>query len=79
MSTRLDLFAEALFVSEVQPSETFSPEFVRDLVSVTVELHGPAGLAAVVAQEFGDHPDAACCRMRWCRRVVAEAFTTAAV
>ncbi len=70
----LDVAAEALFVSDVQPSEQFSPEFFRDLVSVMAELHGAQGCSAIVAQEFGDHPQAAAERMCWCRRVVAEAF-----
>ena len=32
---------------------------------------GIRGCAARMAQEFGDHPEAACDRMRWARQVVA--------
>jgi hypothetical protein len=66
----MDLAAEAVFVSDVQPSESFSDEFFRDLVSVTVGLYGADGCAAIVAQEFGDHPEAAAARMGWCRLMV---------
>ena len=32
---------------------------------------GAAGCAGRVAQEFGDHPEAAAARMRWARATVA--------
>ena len=32
---------------------------------------GAAGCAGRVAQEFGDHPEAAAARMRWARTAVA--------
>ncbi len=74
-----DLAAEALFCSDVQPSECFSAEFFRDLVSVMAELHGPTGCAELVAQEFGDHPEQAARRMTWCVAQVRQAFVPARV
>jgi hypothetical protein len=37
--------------------------------------YGSDGCAAGVATEFGDHPEAAVCRMRWVRGVLLEAMT----
>jgi hypothetical protein len=34
---------------------------------------GTRGCAGRMAQEFGDHPEAAAERMRWIRQLVAEA------
>ena len=33
---------------------------------------GTRGCAGVMAQEFGDHPEAAAARMRWARQVIGE-------
>ena len=62
--------ADALFVSALQPSDELSPEQVRQAVAVAVDAYGVMGCAGRVAQEFGDHPDAAAARMCWVRAVV---------
>jgi hypothetical protein len=36
-----------------------------------VQRYGPRGCAGLMAQEFGDHPDAAARRMRWARTLAA--------
>ena len=33
---------------------------------------GIGGCAGLMAQEFGDHPEAAAARMRWVRQVIGE-------
>jgi hypothetical protein len=38
-----------------------------------VELYGIGGCVGRLAQEFGDHPDAAAERMRWARWLMAQA------
>jgi len=68
------LRAEALFASDLQPSDHPSTALVWDTVHEVVFRLGEAGCAAVVAQEYGDHPQAAVARMRWCTVRVAEAF-----
>jgi hypothetical protein len=69
-----DLRVEALFASHLQPSDRPSWSLVRDTVhKVGIEL-GEVYCSARLAQEFGDHPDTAVTRMRWCRTAVAEAF-----
>jgi hypothetical protein len=60
-----DLAAEALFVSNLQPSECPSREAVEQAVTAMILLHGSDGCAADVATEFGDHPDTSVRRMNW--------------
>jgi hypothetical protein len=58
--------AQALFASCLQPSEHATPtEVVRAIRASLRGHHGAAGCAAVVATEYGDHPDVAAARMRW--------------
>jgi hypothetical protein len=40
-------------------------------ISSAVHRLGPRGCTELMAQEFGDHPDAAARRMRWARRLAA--------
>ena len=65
---------EALFVSALQPSEDPSAPRVRQEIRRAVRDLGSLGCAARVAQEFGDHPEAAIMRMRWARQAVEYAF-----
>lgn len=69
-----ELCTEALFVSSLQPSADPSPADVDAAVTAMVLLHGAEGCAELMAQEFGDHPQAAVERMRWCRAAVRRAF-----
>jgi hypothetical protein len=70
-----DVRTEALFVSDVQRSQHPTAELIRATVSATVDRLGETGCAALVAQEFGEHPDCALGRMRWARHAVRKAFT----
>jgi hypothetical protein len=45
---------------------------VAEAVRRTVRQFGVRGCADRMAQEFGDHPDAAVDRMRWIRQLVGE-------
>lgn len=65
---------EALWCSCLQPSDKPDPPQVRFAVENVVRAYGTACCAARVAQEFGDHPDAAAARMRWAREVVADTY-----
>ena len=75
ISTVEDLAAEALFVSDLQPSACPSRGAVEEAVTAMILRYGSEGCAAGVATEFGDHPEAAVCRMRWVRGVLLEAMT----
>lgn len=69
-----DLRVEALFVSTLQPSDHPGWQLVRDTVhKVSFEV-GEARCSELVAQEFGEHPDVAVARMRWCLTAVAAVF-----
>ena len=72
-----DLRTEALFVSDLQRSQEPTAELIREAVRVTVDRLGPSGCAALVAQEFGEHPDCALSRMQWARHAVRSAFAVA--
>ena len=67
ISTVEDLAAEALFVSDLQPSDCPSRKRLEDTVTAMILRHGSDGCAAAVAEEFGDHPEAAVRRMCWVR------------
>ena len=69
----------ALFASGVQRSDAPSPAAVAEVISRTVRRLGIAGCASQMAQEFGDHPEAAASRMRWIRQLISQAPTAAAV
>lgn len=68
------LRAEALFVSDLQRSDGVSPDAIRAAVSRNVERYGLLGLAARVAEEYGEHPETAVGRMCWCLCTVQQAF-----
>lgn len=70
---------EALFVSDLQPSQYPSAVVVRHDVEWLLIVYGAEGCAARVAEEFGDHPTAAAERMAWCRTAVKDAFSPMSV
>jgi hypothetical protein len=77
MATAQERHAEALFVSALQPSEHPAGEQVRAAVTAMVARLGADGVAELLAQEFGEHPESAARRMQWAITVVATAFTPA--
>jgi hypothetical protein len=67
-----DARCEALFASGLQRSDAPTPEALATAISHTVRQLGIAGCASRMAQEFGDHPEAAARRMRWIRQLISE-------
>lgn len=57
--------AEALFASSIQSSDRPTDVEVRGAVAATLRKLGIRGCAAVVAVEYGEHPETACPRMAW--------------
>jgi hypothetical protein len=58
--------AQALFVSDLQPSERPSAAQVARAVADSLCRHGGRdGCAAACAAAYGEHPDSAAGRMRW--------------
>jgi hypothetical protein len=79
MSVTLDeVRAEALFAGDLQPSEHPPPDLVRRWVTHMLRRYGSLWCAARMAQEFGDHPEAAADRMSWALRMVREGYADAA-
>jgi hypothetical protein len=68
----IDARRAALFVSELQQSDAPTGYAVADAVHRTVRRFGVRGCEGRMAQEFGDHPEAAMDRMRWVRQLVGE-------
>ena len=67
-----DARCAALFASGLQRSDGPTSEAVAEAVSRAIRQFGVRGCAGRMAQEFGDHPEAAMVRMRWVRLLVAE-------
>jgi hypothetical protein len=63
----------ALFASGLQQSDAPTDTAVTEAVRRTVRRFGVRGCAGRMAQEFGDHPEAAMERMRWVRQLVGGA------
>jgi hypothetical protein len=55
----------ALFASVLQQSDQPSHEAVLAAINTAIEHLGLGGCFEWMAQEFGDHPETACERMRW--------------
>ena len=68
-----DAWYEALFASGLQASDAPTADMVAEVITCTVRRFGAGGCAGRMAQEFGDHPDAAAERMRWVRQLAAQA------
>jgi len=77
--TQLDMNGtrcQALFSSRLQPSDVPTADMVATAISRAVQQFGIGGCAGRMAQEFGDHPDAAATRMRWVRQLIAQGPAT---
>ena len=72
-----DAWCEALFASALQQSAAPAAESVAAAISRAVRRFGTRGCVSRMAQEFGDHPQAAAERMRWVRQLAAEAAAPA--
>jgi len=67
ISAALAFAAEALFASDVQPSDHATRADLHAAIDATVLSYGAGGVTALVAAEYGDHPTLAVRRMRWAR------------
>jgi hypothetical protein len=63
---------EALFASALQRSDELTAEAVSEAIIQTARELGQSGCAGRMAQEFGDHPEAASERMRWARQLIGD-------
>jgi hypothetical protein len=65
-----DARCRALFASHLQQSDAPGAGTVAETIRATVRQLGTRGCACQMAQEFGDHPEAAAERMRWVRQLL---------
>ena len=70
------VWADALFASVLQRSDNPSAGQIRKAIAAAVRAYGGPGCVQRVAQEFGDHPEAAVDRMRWARAVAGQLFAS---
>jgi hypothetical protein len=68
--TVADAPCRALFASSLQRSDAPGADVVAEAIRVTVQQLGADGCTGRMAQEFGDHPEAAAARMRWVRSLL---------
>ena len=61
---------QALFASSLQQSDAPDAVAAAVAIRVTVQQLGTDGCIGRMAQEFGDHPEAAAARMRWVRSLL---------
>jgi hypothetical protein len=73
-----DAWCDALFTSWLQPSDAPAAEAVAEAITFAMRHFGIRGCVGRVAQEFGDHPEAAAERMRWVRWLAAGTSLAAA-
>ena len=66
-----DAWREALFVSGLQPSDAPTAGMLATAINRALQQFGVRGCVGRMAQEFGDHPDAASRRMRWVHGLAA--------
>ena len=57
--------AEALFLSDLQPSQHPTPDQVAAAIEACLRRWGSAGCAAAAAALYGEQPDTSPTRMRW--------------
>ena len=64
----------ALFASGLQRSDVPTAEMAAEAITATVRRFGIHGCVSRMAQEFGDHPQAAGERMRWICQLAAQGW-----
>jgi hypothetical protein len=72
LAADLAVRCEALFASGLQRSDAPTAEMAAEAINGSMRRFGTGGCASRMAQEFGDHPDAAAERMRWIRQLAAK-------
>jgi hypothetical protein len=71
-------FRCAIFASALQQSDSPSADIVAAAITSVLSDLGLSGCIDRMAQEFGDHPEAACERMRWAGQLTCgQEFATA--
>ena len=60
----------ALFASGLSQSDGPTADELTSWIRAAVRRFGVAGCVSRMAQEFGDHPEEAACRMRWIRELI---------
>src|SRR5215471_13424787 len=70
--TRTGARRVALFASGLQRSDAPTAAMAAEAIAAAIRRLGLYGCLDRMAQEFGDHPDAAAARMRWVCQLTAQ-------
>ena len=70
-----DARRRALLASSLQRSDATTADVVAEAIRITMRQFGTDGCTSRMAQEFGDHPEAAAERMRWVRSLLSSPKT----
>lgn len=62
---------QVLFATTSQRSDAPGAEMVAEAIAATMARFGADGCTGRMAQESGDHPEAAAARMRWVRSLLS--------
>jgi hypothetical protein len=66
----------ALFASALQQSDQPSARLVAAAIDAAIAQFGLGGCVSRMAEEYGDHPETACERMRWAGQLTSELATS---
>jgi hypothetical protein len=69
IGTVTDFTAEAVFASDLQPSQPVTQAEAWAAVTAAVTRYGAQGCVEILAQAYGDHPETAAPRMRFAREL----------
>lgn len=78
-ASSIGLQADALFASRLQRCDEPGADEIRQTVGTVVREFGYSAHIALVAQEFGDHPETVVIRMRWAHAVMDAAVAESAL
>lgn len=68
--------AEALFVTDLQRSDCPTADQIKAAIRQALQRHGGTQhCAALVAAEFGEHPETAVARMQWVLQALRQAYS----
>ncbi|MET7419984.1 hypothetical protein [Dactylosporangium sp. NPDC005555] len=67
IGTVTEFVAEAVFASDLQPSQDVTPAQVWAAVTTAVTRHGAQGCVEILAAAYGECPETAAPRMRFAR------------
>jgi hypothetical protein len=79
IGTVTEFVAEAIFASDLQPSQPVTPSEAWAAVAAAVTRHGAQGCVDILATAYGECPETAAPRMRFARELAGALNRTPAL